>query len=57
MKRTTTIVALATLALAMLVASATDWQQFQKDESNIGWTNYTPNSLSCGYRWAGAVRC
>jgi len=36
MKRTTTIVA--------LVASAVDWQQFQKDESNIGWTNYTPNT-------------
>ena len=43
MKRTTTIVALVALALAMLVASASDWPQFQKDESNIGWTtDYAP---------------
>jgi hypothetical protein len=45
MKRTTTIVA--------LVASAVDWQQFRKDESNIGWTNYAPNTSL----WLPLGRC
>ena len=34
---------MAVLVLAMSVASATDWQQFQKDEINTGWTtDYAP---------------
>ncbi|PXF60421.1 MAG: hypothetical protein C4B59_09470 [Candidatus Methanogaster sp.] len=45
MKRRTTIMALVALALVMLAASATDWQQFQKDEINTGWTtDYAPIS-------------
>jgi len=43
MKRRTTMVALAALALVTLAASATDWPQFQKDEINTGWTtDYAP---------------
>ena len=43
MNKTRIIMALATLVLAMLVASATDWPQFQKDEINTGWTtDYAP---------------
>lgn len=38
MNRIRIIVVLAVLSLAMSVASATDWQQFQKDEKNSGWT-------------------
>ena len=38
MNRTGIIMVLVAIALAMSVASATDWQQFQKDEINIGWT-------------------
>ena len=38
MNKTRIIMVLVALALTMSVASATDWQQFQKDEINIGWT-------------------
>ena len=38
MNRTGIIMVLVAIALAMPAASATDWQQFQKDEINTGWT-------------------
>jgi len=41
MNRIRIVVVLAVLSLAMPVAAAADWQQFQKDEINIGWTTDT----------------
>jgi len=38
MNKTRYIMVLVAIALTMAVASATDWQQFQKDEISIGWT-------------------
>ena len=38
MNRTWIVMVLVAIALAMPVASAADWKQFQKDEISIGWT-------------------
>jgi outer membrane protein assembly factor BamB len=58
MNRTRIIMVLVTIALAMPVASAADWQQFQKDEISIGWTTdcapiYDPPTLAWSYDVAG----
>jgi len=54
MNRTGIIMVLVTIALAMPVVSAADWQQFQKDEISIGWTIdcapiYDPPTLAWSY--------
>ena len=41
MNRTTITMALVAIALTMSAASATDWQQFQKDEIHTGYTTDT----------------
>jgi len=38
MNKTRIVMVLVAIALTMSVASATDWQQFQKDETSVGWT-------------------
>jgi outer membrane protein assembly factor BamB len=49
---------LVAIALTVSVASATDWQQFQKDEISTGWTTdcapiYDPPTLAWSYDVAG----
>jgi outer membrane protein assembly factor BamB len=51
---------LVAIALTMSVASATDWQQFQKDEINSGWTTdcapiHDPPTLAWSYNVGGWV--
>jgi hypothetical protein len=60
MNKTRYIMVLMALTLAMPVASAADWQQFQKDEINIGWTTdcapiHDPPTLAWSYNVDGWV--
>ncbi|MEA1945472.1 MAG: PQQ-binding-like beta-propeller repeat protein, partial [Euryarchaeota archaeon] len=60
MNRTTIIMVLVVIALAMPAASATDWQQFQRDEIHTGWTTdtapiYDPPTLAWNYTLDGWV--
>ena len=60
MNKTRIIMVLVAIALTVSVASATDWQQFQKDEINTGWTTdcapiHDPPTLAWSYNVGGWV--
>ncbi len=55
MNRTRIIMVLVAIALTMSVASATDWPQFQKDETNVGWTTDSVPIYDPAIEWSGDV--